>query len=144
MKAYRLLEEMAFIDRKMVSLHDQAVEKSASLAGNSSLKKELTLFAKKLEDLRKEFLATRQGSITGERRLREKVSDIYGDAMSYQGRPTESQITRLESLSEEVQNFDQRLGQIIGQDLVRLNNLLAKKQVGEIKLITLEEFQEEK
>jgi hypothetical protein len=144
MKAYRLLEEMAFIDRKMLGLHDQAVEKSASLGGNSSLKKELTLFAKKLEDLRKEFLATRQGSITGERRLREKVSDIYGDAMGYQGRPTESQITRLESLSEEVQNFDQRLGLIIGQDLVRLNRLLTKKQLGEIKLITLEEFQEEK
>jgi photosystem II stability/assembly factor-like uncharacterized protein len=143
MKAYRLLEDMAFTDRRMLSLRDQALQKSSTLTGNSSLKKELTAFVKKLDALRKEFLATRQGSITGERRLREKVSDIYGDVMAYQGCPTESQITRLESLSREVNSFDQRLDQITGNDLLNLNTLLTKKQLGEIKLLTLEEFQKE-
>ena len=144
MMAYHLLEEMAFIDKKMLNARDQALQKTSSLPVNSSLKKELTVFVEKLDELRKDFLATRQGSITGERRLREKVSDIYGDVMAYQGRPTESQITRLASLSREVGSFDLHLDQITGKELVNLNKLLTKKQLGEIKILTLEEFQKEK
>ncbi len=144
LKAYRLLEKMAFIDRQMVSMMEQASGLTKSMTIKPSLEKELGSFTGQLEELRKEFLATREGNITGERRLREKVSDIYGDVMAYQGRPTESQIDRLESLAIEVQNFDKRLGQITGQDLVRINDHLAKQQLGEIKLLTFEEFQKVK
>ena len=41
------------------------------------------------------MMATKVGRITGEKRLRERLGDIYGGVMGYDGKPTRSQIEAL-------------------------------------------------
>jgi photosystem II stability/assembly factor-like uncharacterized protein len=143
MKAYNLLEQMAFIDAEILDLREQLLRKSDSLEGSKSLKTEILNLSDTLNRLRKDFLATKEGQITGEQRLREKVSDIYGDVMGYQGRPTASQITRLENLSGEVGLYDERIKRIIETDLARINTSLLKNRLTAIQIITREEFEKE-
>lgn len=74
------------------------------------VRQQLQSLSTKMKKMRKELLATKQGNITGEVRLREKLGEIYGDVMSYQGRPTNSQVTRLENLANEVKIQSENAG----------------------------------
>jgi hypothetical protein len=62
-------------------------------------KRPCRLISIKLEKIRKELVATKEGlGITGEERIREKLSELYGSIVGYDGRPTDSQIDRIKGL----------------------------------------------
>jgi len=61
--------------------------------------------ASKLDEMRKKIVATKEGgAITGEERIREKTSQLYGAIVFYDGRPADYYIARIESLSHERQD----------------------------------------
>lgn len=142
MKAYGLLESLAFIDARILDIKEKS-EKKADEINDESLKKQLLEVATQVEILRKELLATRQGRITGERRLRERLGKIYGDVMSYYGRPTNSQIERLDNLATKVDDYEDKVNGVIEEDLGEINQKLESKALPPIKIITFEEFIEE-
>ena len=94
----------------------------------------------KLETLHKELVSTNPSRLSGEERLMEKVTDIYGAVMGYQGRPTESQLKRLTALETEVSNKRNYLEEISSSELSKINDGLKIKNLTIISLMTKEEY----
>jgi photosystem II stability/assembly factor-like uncharacterized protein len=143
MDAYHLLEDLAFLDKQVTDIRDQAKEKSAK-ANNKSLSKELTSLSDKMDATHKELAATTVTSeITGEEKLREKIGVIYGAILDYQGRPSQTQIDRLANLTAEVETIRKGIDRVMSDELPELEKQLAKENIGGFSITTIEEFLEE-
>jgi photosystem II stability/assembly factor-like uncharacterized protein len=143
MGAYSMLENLAFIDRQIRDIRDKSLEK-AKLSKKKSAVKELNVLADTMETWHKNITATREGQVSGEERLRERLGEIYGGLMNYQGKPTDSQIERLGYLGKEVGDYADRVKNIIRVKLEEINKELEKEGLGEITVIIRDEFMKEK
>jgi hypothetical protein len=143
MEAYHLLENLAFLDKQVTDIRDQARKKSA-IANNKSLGKRLTSLANKMDATHKELAATTVTSeITGEEKLREKIGVVYGAILDYQGRPSQTQIDRLNDLTKEVETIRKSVDKVMAEELPELEKLMAKEDIEGFSITTLEEFLEE-
>jgi photosystem II stability/assembly factor-like uncharacterized protein len=138
MQAYYMLEDLAFLDNQIIEMRDQSASKAASVKG--SLSKKLTELSTEMADLRTQILATKEGRITGEKRLRERIGDIYGGIISYQGKPTNAQIKSLEELNGQMEGFEQQVNEVVSETLPALNTKLVKADIPEIKLTEKDTF----
>ena len=78
--------------------------------------------------LRKTCVATKEGSgITGEERLRERVSEIYGALSQYNGRPADSQMERINVLQGEFEKVRIQAEDIYKNYLGKVNSELQTK-----------------
>ncbi len=137
-KAYDLLEKLAFVDKQATDIRDRC--KKASEKASKSLKKKLLSLSDKMEQMHKELVATKEGAITGEKKLREKLAQLYGYILFYKGRPTNSQIERLNDLENEVLQKENDLNKMKQEDLLKINKLLEKSEIDIINVITKEEY----
>ncbi len=138
MKAYHLLETLAYIDRQTVGIRDQARKEAKS--ASKSLSKTLSGIATRMDTLHVKLVAVQEGKITGEERLREKVAFIYGSILSYQGRPTDTQLSGLNGFVQEIGQINTDLEKFKNTDLAKINLELSKAKLNEIKVISEEEF----
>jgi hypothetical protein len=143
MEAYNLLEDLAFIDRQITDIRDKAKELAAQ-SGKKSTQKTLNELAGRMDKWHAEISPVKEGQITGEERLRERLANVYGGIMNYQGKPTDSQIDRLEVLKKDIGLYDQQVKGVIAGDLVTINGQLVKEGLQTISVITQEEFLKEK
>src|SRR5215468_3351558 len=108
MQLYDMLGQLTFIVDSTNDLRDQARQRAAS-AGDSGLKDQLNGFVQKLEDFRSSLVSVKEGGmITGEKKLRERLGELYGGVNGYCGRPTQSQV---ESTSTFKKTLDDAAGQ---------------------------------
>jgi photosystem II stability/assembly factor-like uncharacterized protein len=142
MEAYNLLEYLAYTDKLVTDIRDQAKEKSAKV-NKKSLGKELNDLAAKMENLHKELVATNVSTaITGEEKLREKIAGIYSAVNGFQGRPSKNQMDRLNNLSNEVNTKKAVITNFIDSELPAINKQLAQESIEGFTIITKEEFLE--
>ena len=105
------------------------------------MKKSLQGYADKLETIRKELVATKEGlGITGEERIREKLSELYGTVVGYDGRPTDSQLDRLKGLTSELKKQNDLADAIWKNDLPKVNAALKGAKMNTLSVMTKEEF----
>jgi photosystem II stability/assembly factor-like uncharacterized protein len=140
-KAYDMLEELSFLDRKVTDIRDKA-RAMANKVMDANLKKNLVTLSDNMENIHKELLATSPDMLSGESKLAEKIGDIYSAVINYQGQPTASQIQRLDELQKELFRQKQGVEKIIKADLTKINNTLEKSGLKTIKVITKEEFEQ--
>jgi photosystem II stability/assembly factor-like uncharacterized protein len=140
MKLYQMQERLAFVDAVVSDARDQAKERVKKLDANDAVAKDLQAFADKLDALRKTLVATKEGAITGEEQLRERIVDVYGWVSQFSGRPTESQLARLPVLEREITQKNAEFESIIGKELQDINAKLASKKLDPIKVLTKEEY----
>jgi photosystem II stability/assembly factor-like uncharacterized protein len=142
-KAYRMLEDLAFVDAKISRVMEDVKNLSEAEDTKASTKKKLDPYFIKLETLKKEMVATKMGGITGEEQLREKIAGVYGAVMRYYGAPTQSQIDRLEVLEAELGKKATEADELLDGELAAINKLVTKAGKEEIKVMTLEEFEKD-
>ncbi len=140
MQAYYMLEDLAYLDNQIIEIRNQSASKADSVKGG--LSKKLTELSAEMADLRTQILATKEGRITGEKRLRERIGDIYGGIISYQGKPTTAQINGLEELSGQMKGFEEQVNVVIDETLPGLNTKLVKADIPAFKLTEKETFLE--
>jgi photosystem II stability/assembly factor-like uncharacterized protein len=139
-EVYALTEELAFFNHQVLGMIDSSKAMMA-VTTNSSLKKSLQGYTDKLEKVRKELVATKEGlGITGEERIREKLSELYGSIVGYDGRPTDSQLERLKGLSYELNKQKEIAAAIWKTDLPKVNVALKNAKMNSLALMTKEEF----
>ena len=138
-KLYEMQERLAFVDDVVTNARDQAKERAKKIEGDA-MAKDLGAFADKLDALHKTLVATKEGPITGEEQLRERIVEIYGWVTQYGGRPTESQLARIPVLEKEIDAANAQFATIIGKDLSAVNAKLAGKKLEPIKVLTKEEW----
>jgi hypothetical protein len=92
--------------------------------------------------LRSKIVATKEGgAITGEERIREYMTNVYGDVNSYDGKPTNSQMERADALGRELEDVIKELDQLSAKQLPGLNSGLQKKKLEPIQPLTQQQWE---
>jgi len=141
MKTYHLLETLAYLDRQAKEIRDKATALSKEVP--KPLARKLANIASRMDTLHIKMVSTREGKITGEEKLREKIGFIYGSIMSYLGRPTDSQLSGLDLLGREVGSVKAAIDECMTGNLAGVNRELVTLKKEEIKVISEENFRKE-
>ena len=130
MRAYRLLGEMSFDVDRINGVHDALMERGAKLKGDPVFSKRLQELGGKVEAMRKKIVATTEGgAITGEERIREKTTQLYGAILNYEGRPTDYQTARIDSLKKELEDVAGEFDAFVTKELPTVNKTLSQKKL---------------
>jgi photosystem II stability/assembly factor-like uncharacterized protein len=145
MKVYKLLEHMTYSVDAIEGVRDAAKARSAKLAEKDPLRKQLQQLVTDCDALRSKIVATKEGGmITGEERIREHLGQLYGAITAYDGKPTEYQIARTESLGHELEDVLNDFQKLAKKDLPAINAGLKKKKMDAIVVLAEPDWQKKK
>jgi hypothetical protein len=140
LELYALLERLAYIDAALVEARDTARTRAKGLTNEDALGKQLTDFADRCQALQATLVATREGGITGEEQLREKLADLYGKISYYGGRPSASQLALVAPYRQAVEQAEAQLKKLMTDDLSTVNAALKARNLAIIEPLTREAF----
>jgi photosystem II stability/assembly factor-like uncharacterized protein len=142
MKLYNLFGDMSFLVDRISGVRQALDDRASKLPASDAVAGRLRTASAQVEDVRREIVATREGGmITGEERLREHLGDVYGRVVSYEGRPSQTQVDRGDALARELADVGKEFDAWTAKELPRLNAELARKQLEPVKLLTREEWE---
>jgi hypothetical protein len=133
MRAHALFGRMSDLVDRLNGVKALAEARKTGLAAGDPTLARLTQFVDSIEALRKEIVATTEGgNITGEERLREHLDYVYGALNSYEGRPADYQVERVNVLEQELKGVEDRVSALLEHELPRLNDALRQHGIEEI------------
>jgi len=141
MRVYRLLGDMSFDVDSINAVHAQLLQRAAPAGKDAALAKHLNDLANTLEEMRKKIVATKEGgAVTGEERIREKTTALYGELQGYEGRPGDYQITRIDSLTKDLKDVADSFDAFVAKELPAVNKTLKVKKLAEVQPIKREQW----
>jgi photosystem II stability/assembly factor-like uncharacterized protein len=133
MKGHALFGRMSELVDRLNGYRAVVAARGKDLAPDNALRKDLDAFAQKVEAVRKEVVATSEGgAITGEERLREHLAYVYDGLLSYEGRPGDYQVERVNVLERELMDVENRAEALTARELPPLNEKLKGAGLPEI------------
>ncbi len=141
MKSYNLLEKLAFLDKQLLDMRNQSKEIKPTMSKRYA--KKLSELIKISGKLHKRLVATKKGNITGEEQIREKLGELYGFILFYEGKPTDSQINRLQGLEKEIFGIENDIKTLKTKYVQPINSYLQKTNKKQIIITTKEQFDKE-
>jgi len=118
-------------------MHNALLERAAKVKNDATLAKRLQQAADSVDELRKKIVSTKEGgAVTGEIRIREKTTELYGDILNYEGRPTDYQSARIDSLKKELTDVSAQFDAFAAKELPAINKSLAQKKIAAIHPVT--------
>jgi hypothetical protein len=81
--------------------------------------------------------------ITGEERLREFAAELYSNLNGYDGRPSQTQVDRAASLSEELGGLEKEFHAWTDRHLAGINSELAGKSMAPIVVLAREVWEKQ-
>lgn len=140
MHLYNMQEGLAFLVEKINSVKEQANKLIESNSAGSS-EKDLQKLVTKLEELRQTLVMTKEGTgIIVDDKLREDLSNIYGQIVGFNGRPTESQMQWINALESRLSDANKKGDDIFNSDVSKINSSLEKDGKLKINLLTKDQF----
>jgi hypothetical protein len=137
MRVYNLLGDMSFDVDRINGVHDELLDRAAHLKGDAAFAKRLGDTAQKIEEIRRKIVATKEGgAVTGEERIREKTTALYGNILNYDGRPGDYQIARIDSLKRELEDARKEFDDLLTRDFPAINKSLKQKRLQPLEPIT--------
>jgi hypothetical protein len=145
MKVYKELEHMTYGVAAIEGVRDAANARAAKLAEKDPLRKNLQELATECDALRSKIVATKEGGmVTGEERIRELLGQLYGAVTGYDGKPTDYQVARTESLGHELQDVIDDFQKLTQKQLAAINAGLKKKKLEAISVLAESDWQKKK
>jgi photosystem II stability/assembly factor-like uncharacterized protein len=145
MKVYHTIEHMTYAVAAIEGVRNGANDRAAKLAEKDPLKKQLQDVAAKCDTLRGKIVATKEGGmVTGEERIRELLGQLYGTVNGYEGRPSEYQASRADSLAHELEDVITDFHKVTQKELVTVNAELKKKKAEAISVLSEEDWQKKR
>jgi len=143
-KAYNMIEEVAFLDRKANKLIEDGKKLIAEKPENSIVKK-IEKFNESLMEIHLDLVAeaAKKNQPAPDKKVREKVVDVYSGVNGYSGRPSNGQIETMSELEIEMKQLNQKFTELMEKELVKLNASLEKAGLSPLSLISYEEFLKE-
>jgi len=136
LKLYEMLDEMTGLVERMNALRAELENRQSGLAAADSLLSKLSHASGTLDELRKKIVATKEGGmITGEERLRENLTELYGNVVNYEGRPSATQVQRGTAIGRELGDVSKDFDRWIVRELDPLNALLTARNLPRIERI---------
>jgi hypothetical protein len=142
MKVYKELEHMTYAVEAIEGVRDAAKARAAKLEEKDQLRKPLQQLATDCDALRSKIVATKEGGmITGEERIRELLGQLYGAVTGYDGKPTDYQAARTESLGHELEDVVVDFQKLTQKELPGINAGLKKKKLDSITVLAEGDWQ---
>jgi hypothetical protein len=132
-----MLGDMSFAVERMNAVRAALEDRASKLPAGDPLAERLRGASATADVMRKKIVATKEGGmITGEERLRENLTDLYGAvALFYDGRPSQMQLDRTEAIGHELSDVVAAFDAWSAKDLASLNAELGTKKLQPIVLI---------
>lgn len=143
MRLYEELSALTYLVDSLVELRDQARERASRLPARDTLRRRLEGFAGDLEALRPTLVSTSDaGWLSGDEQLREKLAGLYSAVTGFEGRPTASQLARLEVLTRQLAAARGRRESLQTREIGALNRSLAGKKLEPLAPLSREAWQQ--
>ncbi|MGA3210169.1 MAG: glycosyl hydrolase [Terriglobales bacterium] len=141
MQLYDMLRQLTDLVDATLELREQALQRAAKTVDHDKqLHSKLEEFSRALEEFRSALVAVKEGGmITGEKKLREHIGELYGDVNSYSGRPTQSQIERTEVLKHQLDEAAAKFQLLVSTEVSRLNSALQAAGLEPLKVMVEEQ-----
>ena len=137
MRLYEALGDMTFAVDRINGVRLALDEEAAKLSASDPLAPRLRTASATVDELRKKIVATKEGGmITGEERLRENLTDLYGNVVFYDGRPSQTQVERTDALARQLADVVKDFDAWTAKELSGLNADLAKQRLDPIPVLT--------
>jgi len=141
MRLYDLLGDMSYDVDRINGVRVALLQDSEKVGKDAALAKHLQELAGKVDDIRRKIVATKEGgAITGEERIREKSSQLYGALNLYEGRPGDYQLARIDSLKKELGDVEAEFDAFAAKELPAVNKSLAKSKLPAIQPLTRKDW----
>jgi photosystem II stability/assembly factor-like uncharacterized protein len=142
MKLYNMLGEMTFAVDRINGLRLGLEDRAGKVPASDPLRQRLQSASAQVDELRRKIVATKEGgSITGEERLRENLSDLYGNVIFFEGRPSQAQTERTQAIERELTDVIRDFDAWMAKELAGINSELARKKLQPIMPLTHEEWE---
>jgi len=139
LKLYDMLGRLTMVVESITDTRDQARARAEKLPPGDGLRKRRETFEKTMEDQRQALVSTKEGEVvSGEDKLREELGMLYGLVNLYEGRPTESQVTRMGVLAKDLEAAYAKYQATVAKDVTPLNAQLGSKKLDPITPLTEE------
>lgn len=133
MRVRSLFGDMTDLVFKINAVRTQADAAAAKLPQGDAKRKQLAALSGHADEIRKQIVATKEGgAITGEERLREHMDTLYGAIMSYDGKPSDYQLARIEVLQRELGDVAGAFEKLQSGELAQVNGALRGANLPEI------------
>jgi hypothetical protein len=137
---YDMLAQLTYLVDATSDLRDQAKQRAAA-ASDGKLKEQLNDLVQKLEDFRSTLVAVKEGGmITGEKKLRENLGELYGAVNGYSGRPTQSQVESTTSQVKKLDDAGAQFESITTSRVAALNTLLQGGKLEPLQVTSHEDW----
>jgi hypothetical protein len=132
MRVHAMFGQMTDLTEHLQFVRTSAGQLAEKLPAKEALRRKLEAIEARGDELRKQIVATTEGgAITGEERLREHTGVLYGAILSYEGRPANYQLERIDVLQRELDEVTKAFASLTAQ-LPELNASLKAKGLPEM------------
>ncbi len=136
LRLYADIERLAYVGDSLVNVHD--IAKARAEKAPAKLAKQLGQLADDADSFRTSFVATGDGYIGGDEKLREHFGNLYGSVLNFEGRPSPGQLDRLSNLEQQLADVEKRFEDFKTKSVAPANAGLAKAKLEPIELMTFE------
>jgi len=131
------LGDMTFAVERINSVRQALDDRVTKLPARDALTRRLRAASSTVDSLRKRIVATKEGGmITGEERLRENLTELYGNIVFYDGGPTQTQLERADAVARELGDIARDFDAWAARDLPGINSALGAKHLEPIPMLT--------
>jgi hypothetical protein len=132
-----MLSRMTMVVETITDVRDQAHTRATALPAGDALRRRAEAVEKTMEDQRRALVSTKEGEVvSGEDKLREELGMLFGAVNLADGRPTESQVTRMGVLGGILEDAYRKFQSTVGKELPSLNPALQAKKLDPITPMT--------
>ena len=142
MRLYNNLSQLTYLVETAVDVRDQALDLAKDLKPKDKTRKALEEVTASCNELRSSMVSTSDaGWLSGEEKLREDMANLYAGVTGYEGRPTQTQLDRMEVLEKQLDDFQAHFNALRDQGVADLNRTLAKKGMELLEVRSKEEWE---
>ncbi len=129
-KLVRMLGDMSFAVERINGVRASLADRASTLPAGDALAQRLRDASSSADVLRKQIVATKEGGmVTGEERLRENLTDLYGAVTFYDGRPSQMQIERTKAIGRELADVVAAFDAWSAKELAAVNSALSARNL---------------
>ena len=135
MKVFGMLEDMTFTVDQINGVRSALDERASTMGSGNALSARMRSLSGEADGFRKRIVATKEGGmITGEERLREFASNLYGSVNGYDGRPSGMQVQRAGALTKELSDLAGEFTTWYNKNIPGVNTELTARELKPIGL----------
>ncbi len=139
LRLFGLVERLAHLVDSLADARDHARRTAGQLPARDALRGRLAAFADALDGQRRALVSEQRGEgISGEEKLREEIGLLYGNVNGYEGRPTQSQLDRMDVLEHDLNAAIAKADALFSKDGAAVNADLARRRLAPITRMSWE------